>query len=176
MGSWFSIAGRIGRGQFWLRGLVQFAFLMICWMILLATGVATESPAVFLLALPILGGSIWFSICLYAQRFHDRGKSGWWQLINLVPFIGPVWLLVECGLLSGDEDDNEYGPPPGSGLGALPSRTSSGEVAMTANSGLAKLDDEYFKKQIRMRDLAAAAPAPSMTPAGGRPAFGRRQS
>lgn len=38
---------------------------------------------------------------LYAAllRCHDRNKSGFFLLIFLVPFIGPVWLFVELFFL-----------------------------------------------------------------------------
>jgi uncharacterized membrane protein YhaH (DUF805 family) len=43
-----------------------------------------------------------------ARRLHDIGKSGWWQLLWLVPLIGFVILLVwYCR--SGEERQNAYG-------------------------------------------------------------------
>jgi uncharacterized membrane protein YhaH (DUF805 family) len=50
-------------------------------------------------------------LAVYAKRFHDRGKSGWWVLIALVPVIGFVWILIELGMLPGDPLPNAYGPP-----------------------------------------------------------------
>jgi uncharacterized membrane protein YhaH (DUF805 family) len=35
------------------------------------------------------------------QRLHDRDKSGWWVLITLIPILGDLWLVVECGCLRG---------------------------------------------------------------------------
>ena len=49
-----------------------------------------------------------------ARRLHDSGKTGWWQLLNLVPFGGAV-LLVFC-IIESDEGDNKYGPNPHSNL------------------------------------------------------------
>ena len=56
--------------------------------------------------------SIYFAFAVYAKRWHDRDKSGWWTLIILVPFIGGIWLLVECGILEGTKGANRYGPDP----------------------------------------------------------------
>ena len=47
-----------------------------------------------------------------ARRFHDRGKSGWWSLIGIVPIIGTLWILIELGFLAGDSGPNQWGPPP----------------------------------------------------------------
>jgi uncharacterized membrane protein YhaH (DUF805 family) len=54
------------------------------------------------------------------RRLHDTGRSGWWYLIALIPFVGFIILIV---LLAGEGQPaaNEYGPPPGmAGGGALP--------------------------------------------------------
>ena len=56
--------------------------------------------------------SIYLALALYAKRWHDRDKSGWWSLIGLVPFIGAIWILVELGILEGTRGPNQYGPDP----------------------------------------------------------------
>jgi uncharacterized membrane protein YhaH (DUF805 family) len=33
-------------------------------------------------------------------------------LIGLIPVIGWIWTLVECGLLPGTAGSNDYGPDP----------------------------------------------------------------
>ena len=56
--------------------------------------------------------SIYPIIALYAKRWHDRGKSGWWTLIGLIPIIGGLWILIELGFLKGTYGSNQYGPDP----------------------------------------------------------------
>jgi len=34
------------------------------------------------------------STSIVCRRLHDTGRSGWWQLIVLVPFVGLIVLLV----------------------------------------------------------------------------------
>ncbi len=53
------------------------------------------------------------SIAVGARRLHDTGRSGWWQLIVLVPFVGWIVLLV-IFVLETQQGDNAYGaqPPP----------------------------------------------------------------
>ncbi len=46
-----------------------------------------------------------------ARRLHDTGRSGWWWLIDLVPFIGPVILLV-FWVLDSEPGANKYGSNP----------------------------------------------------------------
>jgi uncharacterized membrane protein YhaH (DUF805 family) len=51
-------------------------------------------------------------IIVQIKGWHDRDKSGWWILINLVPCIGALWTLIECGFLPGTRGDNRFGPNP----------------------------------------------------------------
>ncbi|MEG9883843.1 MAG: DUF805 domain-containing protein [Hyphomicrobiales bacterium] len=34
------------------------------------------------------------SFAVGARRLHDTGRSGWWQLLALIPFIGSIVLIV----------------------------------------------------------------------------------
>jgi len=121
-----SYQGRIGRAAYWLGylglGVVQIVALFV--VLRLAGGTLAQleldpdkaSPAVFdHVILPVL---IVWAILLYPQfaistkRWHDRGKSGWWWLIALVPIIGGFWVLIEQGFLPGEDGDNYYGPNP----------------------------------------------------------------
>ena len=52
------------------------------------------------------------AIILYAKRWHDRDKSGWWSLIVLIPGIGGIWMLIELGFLRGTAGPNRFGSDP----------------------------------------------------------------
>lgn len=45
------------------------------------------------------------------RRLHDVGKSGWWLLISLIPFIGDIWLFI-LTVTDSQTGDNEYGANP----------------------------------------------------------------
>lgn len=45
-----------------------------------------------------------------ARRLHDTNRSGWWQLIGLIPVIGLIVLIVFF-VQEGQSGDNQYGPP-----------------------------------------------------------------
>ncbi|GAC19978.1 inner membrane protein yhaH [Paraglaciecola arctica BSs20135] len=53
------------------------------------------------------------SISIAARRLHDTGRTGWWQLIALIPLIGIIILIVF--LVQDSHDTNEYGVNPKSG-------------------------------------------------------------
>lgn len=50
------------------------------------------------------------SISIATRRLHDTGRSGWWQLIALLPIIGIIILIVF--LVQDSHDENEYGENP----------------------------------------------------------------
>jgi uncharacterized membrane protein YhaH (DUF805 family) len=67
-------------------------------------GMAAE--IILLLLLTVL---LWASVACSVRRLHDRNKDGTWYLLSLVPAIGPVWLLIECGFLPGTPGVNDFG-------------------------------------------------------------------
>ncbi|MCB1377003.1 MAG: DUF805 domain-containing protein [Alphaproteobacteria bacterium] len=107
-----SFEGRIGRQQMWMGVIV------ICAVSFIASALDWILGTISLdRGFGIIGGivsliSIYPSLALYAKRWHDRGKSGWWSLIILVPLIGVIWWFVECGCLRGTEGPNQYGSDP----------------------------------------------------------------
>jgi uncharacterized membrane protein YhaH (DUF805 family) len=54
------------------------------------------------------------SIAISVRRLHDTNRSGWWILINFIPFIG-LLVFLYFTLQRGDDGDNQYGVNPRSG-------------------------------------------------------------
>ena len=50
-------------------------------------------------------------LCVLVRRLHDLGKSGWWFLIALIPFLGIIVLLVFM-VTEGEQLPNQYGEVP----------------------------------------------------------------
>jgi uncharacterized membrane protein YhaH (DUF805 family) len=111
-----SFDGRINRAKFWagIGALLALGIVATLIDILIGSssfdiGGGNHVGIVSLLASLV---SIYLALALYAKRWHDRDKSGWWSLIALVPFIGAIWILVELGMLEGTRGANQYGPDP----------------------------------------------------------------
>ena len=51
------------------------------------------------------------SLAVSVRRMHDIGKSGWWVLVSVIPYIGGIIFLV-MACLDGQLRGNEYGPNP----------------------------------------------------------------
>jgi len=139
-----SFEGRIGRRTFWLSAVILtilqwVLYAVVGGMSMMSRDASNPSmvgqdlqnvwPA-WIITLVFL----WPALAVYAKRWHDRGKSGWWSLILFVPLfgyiwflrsglssahvvmfvflIGFIWFLVECGFLRGTEGPNQYGNDP----------------------------------------------------------------
>ena len=96
--------GRARRMEYWMFVLINSVIALIFLAIDQLTGTpilnSLYTLAVFL---PSLAVTI--------RRLHDTDRAGWWVLIVLIPFAGPIILLVfEC--LPGTPGDNQYGEDP----------------------------------------------------------------
>ncbi|MES2482574.1 MAG: DUF805 domain-containing protein [Pseudomonadota bacterium] len=72
--------GRASRPEFWW-------FMLFCMLASVVTAVISERLSGVISLLLLLP-----AIAATARRLHDIDKSGWWQLVSLVPFVG--WLIV----------------------------------------------------------------------------------
>ena len=121
----FSFRGRINRQRFWLSliGVSVVVLIVQAAIFLPYRDLIANSPMdggqIDPALLPLFGGlalltlvSLWPGLAIYAKRWHDRNKSGWWTLIMLVPLVGPIWFLVETGFLRGTLGPNRFGPDP----------------------------------------------------------------
>jgi uncharacterized membrane protein YhaH (DUF805 family) len=107
-----SFEGRINRAKFWAGVAVLFVVAAAAAIIDVLIGTRFDNQPFGLLYVIVSIASIYFSLAVYAKRWHDRDKSGWWTLIVLVPIVGGLWLLIECGMLSGSKGPNRFGADP----------------------------------------------------------------
>ncbi len=103
----FQFDGRINRAKFWIGVVAIWVVELIALLILRAVGMG--GVALYTVVMVVI---IWPALAIQVKRWHDRGKSGWFVLVSLIPFVGWLWVLIECGFLEGDSGDNEYGPNP----------------------------------------------------------------
>ena len=104
-----SAKGRISRSQFWLRWVLPYIVATIIIEIVLFM---LFDPWVAMIVMYLyLLGTMWPSIAMYIKRAHDRGRSGWFILLFLVPILN-IWPMIELLFLPGTAGDNNYGPNP----------------------------------------------------------------
>lgn len=109
----FSFQGRIARRAYWT------IVLGVCFVSTLAglvMGVLCDedgnSAYVGVIAVVLVLPCMWIGLAAQIRRWHDRGRSGWRVLINLIPVVGALWTLVELGFLKGTEGVNRFGDNP----------------------------------------------------------------
>jgi uncharacterized membrane protein YhaH (DUF805 family) len=101
----FSFEGRLPRQSFWGYGV--FGLLLVSLMATLLLGIVGVHERSAEVAANLL--IVWPAAAITVKRWHDRDKSAWWLLINLVPVVGVIWSLVENGLLRGTVGGNRFG-------------------------------------------------------------------
>ncbi len=96
-----TFSGRARRSEYWWFTL--FAVLVALAAIVLDAVLGTD-PLLYALALLLP------SIAVNTRRLHDIGRSGWSQLLYIIPLVGTVLLIVWS--VRDSMWDNEYGPSP----------------------------------------------------------------
>ena len=95
--------GRARRKEFWM-------FVLFYFIVSIVLGIVDSIIGFQLLGLLFSLGSLIPSLAIGARRLHDTGRSGWWQLLYLIPLIGLIIMIVF--LVQDSHPDNEYGPNP----------------------------------------------------------------
>ena len=116
-------SGRSRRKEYWMFALlfvivyaVGFA-LMFSQMAIMDAAAANPTPpgAAFFVGAGLLGifvlGSFVPALAVQVRRFHDQDKSGWFVLLNLIPYIGGLIVLVMM-CLEGTKGPNRFGDDP----------------------------------------------------------------
>lgn len=108
----FSFEGRINRQPYWLVALGLFVIGAGLNYAVGDFGVGDIALGSLVLELALFVLLLWVGLAMQIKRWHDRDKSGWWALISLVPLLGTIWVIIECGCLRGTDGANRFGPDP----------------------------------------------------------------
>lgn len=104
--------GRATRTEFWCFQLFGFLAELVAIVlvgVLASAGGDKDGVGVGgVIALVVILALVIPYISVTIRRLHDTGRSGWWSLINLVPYIGFVIVFVLCALES-EPNTNRYG-------------------------------------------------------------------
>lgn len=96
----FSFNGRIRRTEYWLTYIIANILIFSVGLVVGESSSGDNSPYMLMVFVP----AIWLFLAQNTKRCHDRGNSGWYQLI---PFYG-LWMAFA----DGDRLGNQYGPSP----------------------------------------------------------------
>lgn len=96
---YFCFTGRTDRKTFWMYFLVCFLISLICNLIPGRIGYMLGGIVNLALLCPTLG--------ITARRLHDTDKTGWLQLLALIPIVGGIIVLILC-IPEGNPEKNQY--------------------------------------------------------------------
>ena len=99
---WKDFEGRADRREYWMFVLINFGIAIVISgldsLIFSETGTLS---GIYALILFVPG------IAVTIRRLHDIGKSGWWQLVIIIPLIGWIWFLILMAK-EGESGSNKY--------------------------------------------------------------------
>lgn len=81
------IEGRATRSEYWYFTLVSFVIAIGCAVLIALNENFKIVYALYALAMIVP------TFTLTVRRLHDTNRSGWWILINFVPFFGAIIFL-----------------------------------------------------------------------------------
>jgi len=96
-------SGRATRKQYWMFYLFYIIFAFVTGIV---AGIFNADWLISVYVLVIFIPNI----SITARRLHDTGRSGWWQLIGIIPLIG--WIILIYFLVLDSDDDNKWGRNP----------------------------------------------------------------
>lgn len=110
-------SGRSRRKEYWMFTLGIIIVYLVLALVMgigfmgsdagggLLSGAGAVVFILFALAVFIPG------LAVQVRRFHDIDKSGWFVLLNFIPYIGAIIVLVMM-CLEGTKGPNRFGPDP----------------------------------------------------------------
>ena len=105
---YLSVNGRISRSTLWLKYVLPVVIIDVIVAIVAGASPKTGNTISLIVGLIL----IWPGIAVSVKRWHDRDKSAWWLIVQLIPVIGWIWALIELGFLKGTDGPNRFGPDP----------------------------------------------------------------
>jgi uncharacterized membrane protein YhaH (DUF805 family) len=109
-------AGRSQRKEFWMFQLIYVALFVIGTVLVGGTMSAdgemssAGSLVTGLIVLALLGLFVPL-LAVEVRRLHDQDRSGWFVLLNLIPYLG-VFIVLALMLVDGTPGENRFGPDP----------------------------------------------------------------
>ncbi|MDD9271530.1 DUF805 domain-containing protein [Paenibacillus sp. GCM10023248] len=103
--NYVGFSGRARRKEYWM--FVLFNLIISIGLAIIERILDIKSVLTGIYSLAVLLPSL----AVTFRRLHDTGKSGWWILIGLIPFIGSIVLIV-FNCMDSEPNENKYGPNP----------------------------------------------------------------
>ena len=102
--------GRASRSEFWYFYLLSYGTIGLLAFLSLRS--PQDNFYLWLIGIFIIVIIVPFT-AVTARRLHDVGRSGWWQLISGIPYVGIIGaiFLIIWWCSEGEKKKNKYGKP-----------------------------------------------------------------
>lgn len=104
-------SGRSSRKEFWWFTVICVLFDLMLSQIDQELGLFSKKIEIGVFSLIFWMLILIPSMSIATRRLHDIGKSGWWQLLIFIPFIGLI-ALISFYCRKSYPFQNAYGPMP----------------------------------------------------------------
>ncbi len=110
LGQYATFSGRARRSEYWWFVLAYAIAAIVASVIDLALGTDAKVGNYGLVG-GVLGLALLApTLAVGCRRLHDTDRSGWWQLLGIIPIVGAIILIIWfCG---DSRPDNRFGANP----------------------------------------------------------------
>ena len=113
----FDFSGRASRSEYWWMqlGLIGLQIGMVIVFVIMGLILGEAGALLGMGLLVLLGLALLLPMLgVTVRRLHDGGRSGWWFLLALIPFVNFIgaWVILVFLIMDGQPGDNQYGPVP----------------------------------------------------------------
>ena len=100
--------GRARRREYWMYNGVM---LLIMFILGIIGGIAGMTDDTLNMLAGLIGLALLLpTLAVTVRRLHDTGRSGWWALLNIIPFVNLVVFVFT--ILDSQPTSNKWGPSP----------------------------------------------------------------
>lgn len=155
---------RARRSEYWYFALFNALFILLLSLLDTVLGFGNNDTlgvfaALYSIAVVIPGFAV------FVRRLHDIGKSGWWILIGLVPFVGAI-LLFLFTIRDGQPGVNQYGPNPKetNGSSGMSGSVASVPASFVTQTDAMPIENNFTRPAEPVVPMSTSDVVPSTTP------------
>ena len=99
-------SGVATRKEYWMYVLFIVVINIVLAIVDAVLGLQIGGGTTGVLSLIFSLGTLLPSISIATRRLHDTNRTGWWQLIGIIPIIG--WIVLIVFLVQDSKEPNQY--------------------------------------------------------------------
>ena len=107
----FSLKGRATRSEWLLWRLIRILVYLVIKTFEDLIKSKELPPAFYIILLKISTITLWINISFDVRRLHDIDFSGWWVLLNFIPFVSLGFFFI-LAIKKGTHGPNSFGKDP----------------------------------------------------------------